>query len=118
MLNAGDRKGAETWAVKAVSVTPSLVYNVIHAVLRKRGIKYMVAQGEADGQLAYLQLSGEVDAVASLDGDGSAWCHRILHQSKLPHGRCVSVQVELLGEADSAWRAAISSHIVIGSPTN
>jgi len=29
----------------------------------------MVAQGEADGQLAYLQLSGEVDAVASLDGD-------------------------------------------------
>ncbi len=46
-----------------------MVYNVIHQVLGPRGIRYCVAQGEADGQIAALQKHGDVDAAASVDGD-------------------------------------------------
>jgi len=66
---AGDKVGAEKWAKQAISVTQSMVYNVIHQVLRPRGIRYCVAQGEADGQIAALQKHGDVDAAASVDGD-------------------------------------------------
>ncbi len=59
-------------AKQAISVTSTIiimVYNVIHQVLRSKGIRYCVAQEEADGQIAALQRSGEVDAAASVDGE-------------------------------------------------
>jgi len=69
LFNSGDLKGATAEAQQAVTVSETLVYRVIHDILRPKGIGSIRAPGEADGQLASLQIGGQVDAVDSSDGD-------------------------------------------------
>ena len=62
---------------KAVDVTPLMARRVIDAA-RSIGIECIVAPYEADAQLAYLALRGEVDAVITEDSDLLAYtCPRV-----------------------------------------
>jgi hypothetical protein len=94
-LRGGDRVNAAKEAIKAASIPDELIYLVIHKILRPKGIGlhcfpslslvaravspeprgcllvlvYMVARGEADGQMAALVRWGVVVAVVTNDGD-------------------------------------------------
>lgn len=68
-LRNGDLENAKKQAKRAIRITRSLVYEVIHSILRPMGITYIVAPYEADAMLAYLAHTGYVDAVVSVDGD-------------------------------------------------
>ncbi|POV94766.1 hypothetical protein PSTT_16672, partial [Puccinia striiformis] len=59
LLAQGDQKKAREEFVKAVDVTPQLAYDVILA-LRSMGVKYVVAPYEADAQLRFLEMKGEI----------------------------------------------------------
>jgi len=45
-----------------------MIYSVVHNVLRPRGISYLVAPYEADGQIVALCLQRPDYAVDSIDG--------------------------------------------------
>jgi exonuclease-1 len=67
-LRAGNRTLALSHFQKAVDVTPAMALAFI-ALLRQRGVEYVVAPFEADAQLAHLAATGAVDAVVTEDSD-------------------------------------------------
>ena len=65
----GDLKKAyKKWA-SCVDVTPQMAHEVMRRLDKIDGVEYMVAPYEADPQLAFLFLSGDVYAVISVDSD-------------------------------------------------
>ncbi|KNC51104.1 uncharacterized protein AMSG_06449 [Thecamonas trahens ATCC 50062] len=68
LLRKGDHAGAKDAFKRAVSITSTMVRHVQHA-LKAAGIPFVVAPFEADAQLAWLQISGVVDAVLTEDSD-------------------------------------------------
>lgn len=65
---------------KAVDVTPEMA-RVLQLLLRAIGVKFYVAPFEADAQLAYLCLAGDVDAVCTIDSDILVYqCPRVLYK--------------------------------------
>jgi 5'-3' exonuclease len=67
-LNNNNRAKAEECAKKAIAITSVMIYSVVHNVLRPRGISYLVAPYEADGQIVALCLQHPDYAVDSIDG--------------------------------------------------
>jgi len=65
---SGDKAGAHAAFSRAVDVSPQLAYGFI-ALLRQRGVPFIVAPYEADAQLAYLARQGIIAAVISEDSD-------------------------------------------------
>ena len=59
-------KEAHKWDSKACSIREELGYDIIHKVLSPKGISYVRASGEADGQQAALNLDGTVHAVNTI----------------------------------------------------
>ena len=67
-LERGNHLGARQAFSRAVEVTPEMAQKLIK-ILKKRGIRFVVAPYEADAQLAYLAKCGTVDFVISEDSD-------------------------------------------------
>ncbi|EFA76475.1 5'3'-exonuclease N- and I-domain-containing protein [Heterostelium album PN500] len=67
-LMEGNAAEANRCFQKAVDVTPTMAFLLIK-VLRQMNIEYLVAPYEADAQLAYLAVTGQVDAVLTEDSD-------------------------------------------------
>ncbi|WAR52720.1 hypothetical protein PtB15_2B145 [Puccinia triticina] len=89
-LAQGDQKKAREEFVKAVDVTPRLAHDVILA-LRSMGVKYVVAPYEADAQLRYLEMQGEVDAVITEDSDLLVYGARNVLFKLDPSGNCIHI---------------------------
>ena len=72
----------EAWQCFTSSITiTSTMTRKVQAALRSRNVPFIVAPYEADAQLAYLALTGEVDAVVSEDSDFLAYgCPRMLYK--------------------------------------
>ncbi|KAM0749596.1 PIN domain-like protein, partial [Meredithblackwellia eburnea MCA 4105] len=68
LLKQGKEKEAREYFVKAVDVSPEMVWQVIKA-LKHENIEYIVAPYEADPQLRFLELHGFVDAILTEDSD-------------------------------------------------
>ena len=67
-LAAGSREAAVAHFQRAVDVTPRMAA-MFEDLLRRRGVRFVVAPFEADAQLAFLQTSGAVDFVLTEDSD-------------------------------------------------
>lgn len=67
-LRSGNRPAALACFQKAVDVTPRMA-QAFEALLRSRGVQFIVAPFEADAQLAFLATTGRVDAVITEDSD-------------------------------------------------
>ena len=67
-LNNNNRAKVEECAKKAIAITSVMIFSVVHNVLRPRGISYLVAPYEADGQIVALCLQHPDYAVDSIDG--------------------------------------------------
>ena len=65
---AGNATGAYEAYQRAVDIKPIHAFQFILA-LRKRGIPYVVAPYEADAQMAFLAMTGQVQLVISEDSD-------------------------------------------------
>lgn len=90
LLAQGDQNKAREEFVKAVDVTPQLAHDVILA-LRSIGVKYVVAPYEADAQLRYLEMKGEVDAIITEDSDLLVYGSRNV-LFKMDHsGHCIHI---------------------------
>ena len=75
---AGNVAAATECYQKAVNITAEVSRRLI-LELRRRRVEYVVAPYEADAQMAYLALSGLVDAVLTEDSDLLAYgCPRVL----------------------------------------
>jgi len=90
LLALGDQNKAREEFVKAVDVTPQLAYDVILA-LRTAGVKYVVAPYEADAQLRYLEMKGEVDAIITEDSDLLVYGARNVLFKMDPSGHCIHI---------------------------
>ncbi|KAG0581958.1 hypothetical protein KC19_3G023200 [Ceratodon purpureus] len=64
----GNHSAAIECYQKAVDITPALAFRLIK-VLRQENIEYVVAPYEADAQMAFLALNGNVDLVITEDSD-------------------------------------------------
>lgn len=65
---------------KCINITPSMVFNVIKA-LRASGIEYIISPYEADAQLCFLQKTGYIDYVLTVDSDLIVYgCTKILYK--------------------------------------
>ncbi|KAI8461576.1 hypothetical protein BY996DRAFT_6408533 [Phakopsora pachyrhizi] len=67
-LKSGQRDRAREEFVKATDVTPKMAHDVIQA-LRAIDVKYVVAPYEADAQLRYLEITGQVTGIITEDSD-------------------------------------------------
>ena len=65
---ADNSQEAHKYLQRAVGVTGDMIYSLIRE-LRKNNVEFLVAPYEADPQLAYLSMSGFVDAVITEDSD-------------------------------------------------
>eukprot|EP00897_Mesotaenium_endlicherianum_P003304 jgi/Mesen1/3000/ME000177S02267 len=75
---AGNQGAAYECYQKAVDITPAIA-NELVKVLKKSNVEYVVAPYEADAQMAFLALSGHVDAVITEDSDLIAYgCPRMV----------------------------------------
>ncbi|KNZ62204.1 uncharacterized protein VP01_12g5 [Puccinia sorghi] len=90
LLALGDQNKAREEFVKAVDVTPQLAYDVILA-LRTASVKYVVAPYEADAQLRYLEMKGEVDAIITEDSDLLVYGARNVLFKMDPSGHCIHI---------------------------
>ena len=98
---AGDKVNAEKWAKRAISISPSLIYKVIHTIIRPKGIGYWRADEEADGQIAFLNKIGCVDSAVSQDGDIIVHgINKMYSKINYKTGRCVRY-------LSSAWNDAV-----------
>ena len=68
LLEAGNEVAADNFFYLALSISSEMVKQVIVA-LEEDGVEFLVAPYEADAQMAYLALSGDVHAVISEDSD-------------------------------------------------
>ncbi|KAF2078068.1 hypothetical protein CYY_000619 [Polysphondylium violaceum] len=92
-LLQGNTSQANSCYQKAVDITPRMAFNLIKE-LRKRKIEYIVAPYEADAQLAYLSITGQVDAIITEDSDLVAYgapC-MIFKMSKDGYGKEVRIE--------------------------
>ncbi|KIY72069.1 PIN domain-like protein [Cylindrobasidium torrendii FP15055 ss-10] len=65
---AGKHSEARKSFATCVDVSPQMAYQCIKA-LKAQGVQYVVAPYEADAQLAYLERTGAVDAILTIDSD-------------------------------------------------
>jgi exonuclease-1 len=84
LLRDGDRQKAQVFFQRAVDVTPLMASQLIRA-LNAEGVECIVAPYEADAQLAFLSISGYVDAVISEDSDLLAYGCRHVSVTLLSH---------------------------------
>ncbi|KAG2434397.1 hypothetical protein HYH02_012409 [Chlamydomonas schloesseri] len=84
---SGNMAAATECYQRAVNITPWMAKVVIEA-LRERGVRCLVAPYEADAQMSYLALRGEVHAVLTEDSDMLAYgCPRVLYKlDRAGHG--------------------------------
>ncbi|KAG0142845.1 hypothetical protein CROQUDRAFT_49688 [Cronartium quercuum f. sp. fusiforme G11] len=68
LLAKGKKEEAREEFVKAADITPQLAHDVILS-LQKAGVKYVVAPYEADAQLRFLELNGDVAGIITEDSD-------------------------------------------------
>ncbi|KAJ3361218.1 Rad2 nuclease [Allomyces javanicus] len=68
LVAAGKHADAEPLFKQCISVTPTMVQNLI-TLCEELDVPHLVAPYEADAQLAYLERSGYVDAVLTEDSD-------------------------------------------------
>ncbi|KAA1108349.1 Rad2 nuclease [Puccinia graminis f. sp. tritici] len=99
LLAQGDQKRAREEFVKAVDVTPRLAHDVILA-LRSMGVKYVVAPYEADAQLRYLEMKGEVHGIITEDSDLLVYGARNVLFKMDPSGHCIHICRDELGQVD------------------
>ncbi|CAN6444547.1 unnamed protein product [Victoria cruziana] len=81
-LSQGDVPGAIEFFQKAVSITPSIAYQLIQ-ILKAEQVEFIVAPYEADAQLAYLakleEAEGGISAVITEDSDLLAYgCRAVI----------------------------------------
>ncbi|KAI7965283.1 hypothetical protein MJO29_003381 [Puccinia striiformis f. sp. tritici] len=99
LLAQGDQKKAREEFVKAVDVTPQLAYDVILA-LRSMGVKYVVAPYEADAQLRFLEMKGEVDGIITEDSDLLVYGAQNVLFKMDPSGNCIHISRKEFGLVD------------------
>ncbi|KAJ9523497.1 hypothetical protein QJQ45_007204 [Haematococcus lacustris] len=76
-LKIGDLEAAEKDMQRCVTVTTAMAKQLIEA-LKDKGVAFVVAPYEADAQMAYLALNGDVWAVVTEDSDLLAYgCPRV-----------------------------------------
>lgn len=81
-VDAGQQEIADAF-YKAVDITPEMA-RALQLRLRAENVEYFVAPFEADAQLAYLCLAGDVDAVCTVDSDLLVYqCPRVLYKLDL-----------------------------------
>jgi exonuclease 1 len=86
LLRAAKTTEANKYFQKAVNITPEITQMLIRR-LRLDGIDFVVAPYEADAQLAYMFIQGELDAIITEDSDLLVFgCRRVLF--KLDNGGC------------------------------
>ncbi|KAL6758969.1 PIN domain-like protein [Haematococcus lacustris] len=79
-LQMGNLAAAEECFQRSVDVTPAMAKQFIEA-LKDKGVAFVVAPYEADAQMAYLALNGDVWAVVTEDSDLLAYgCPRVLYK--------------------------------------
>lgn len=98
-LTQGDPQRAREEFIKAVDVTPQLAYDVIQT-LRSNGIQFVVAPYEADAQLRYLEMKGQVDAIITEDSDLLVYGARNVLFKLDPGGNCIHICRDHLGLVD------------------
>jgi exonuclease-1 len=67
-LRQGNCMMAQRKFTEAVNITPEMAFQLI-TILKQMNVEYYVAPYEADAQLAYLYLTGRVQAVITEDSD-------------------------------------------------
>ncbi|KAG1668814.1 hypothetical protein FOA52_004908 [Chlamydomonas sp. UWO 241] len=79
-LAAGNVSAAEECFQRAVNVTSTMAKQFMEA-LKEAGVDFVVAPYEADAQMAYLALQGDVHAVITEDSDMLVYgCPRVLYK--------------------------------------
>ncbi|GAM28843.1 hypothetical protein SAMD00019534_120190 [Acytostelium subglobosum LB1] len=95
-LMEGNHYEANRCFQKAVDVTPFMAFQLIK-VLRQMNIEYLVAPYEADAQLAYLAVSGQIDAVLTEDSDLVAYGTPNMLFKMDRDGYCQEIKTEDIG---------------------
>ena len=99
LWNEGNKSGAYKCFQRAVDVTPEMAHRVIQR-LQRESVEYIVAPYEADAQLTYLSISGDVAAVISEDSDLLAFgCTRVLFKMD-KHGNGKEICLKNLGATE------------------
>eukprot|EP01133_Synstelium_polycarpum_P006716 gene6716-7809_t len=95
-LMEGNAEEARKCFQKAVDITPLIAFGLIKE-LRRRGVEYIVAPYEADAQMAYLAITGQVDAIITEDSDLITYGTPNTLLKMDPNGYCKEIKREDLG---------------------
>ncbi|KAJ9523929.1 hypothetical protein QJQ45_022403, partial [Haematococcus lacustris] len=92
-ITKGNLADARKCMQQCVAVTPAMAKQFIEA-LKEVGVEFVVAPYEADAQMAYLALNGDVWAVVSDDSDLLAYgCPRVLYKlDKMGNGEEICLE--------------------------
>ncbi|MBW0498519.1 hypothetical protein O181_038234, partial [Austropuccinia psidii MF-1] len=90
LLSQGDKEKAREEFVKALDVTPQLAHDVILA-LRSLDVKFVVAPYEADAQLRYLEMMGQVSGIITEDSDLLVYGAKNVLFKLDSYGNCIHV---------------------------
>jgi exonuclease-1 len=103
-LRQGNRAKATEFFQRCVDITPAMAHKVI-LTLRRCGVEFIVAPYEADAQLAYLALKGDIACVITADSDLIPYgCANVfLKMDKLGNGHLIDTSrlAEVLHGFDS-----------------